>query len=424
MIVLAVVLAVLIVAGLPIAFAFGLSALAGLIVEDLSLLNVVTRMFAGLDTFVLLAAPFYIVVGEIMVRARLSDRLILLSAIMVGRIRGGTAYANVVASILFAGISGTAIADIASLGRVFINAMPKEGYTKAFAAALTVASAIVGPIIPPSVIMVIYAAIAQISVLTLFLAAIVPGLLLGLSCAAVVFVKSLRGELPESTMMVPAPERPRALRDGLLVMTLPAFILFGTVSGVFTPTEAGGVAVVYAILLGTVVFRELTAASLLGAFRSAARLTAALFLIFATVQIVNYVLIIGGVQGVTRDLLAVFQDYPILFLLVCAAFFILVGLVLDAGPALLLLAPLLLPLTRQMGIDDNQFSIVMLIAVTMGLITPPVGVCLFVTCRIGDIRMGVLWKELRWFLLAEVAVLVLLCAFPVLSTGLPNLLGR
>ena len=418
------VLAILILGGLPIAFAFGLAAMVGLWVEDLAFLNVASRMFAGLDTFVLLAAPFYIVVGDLMVRARLSDRLIDLSAILVGRIRGGTAYANVVASILFAGISGTAIADIASLGRVFINAMPKEGYSKAFAASLTVASSIIGPIIPPSVIMVIYAALADLSVLTLFAAAIVPGLLLGLSCAAVVFVKSLRGDLPVSAMTIPRERRPTALRDGLIVMSLPAFILFGTVSGVFTPTEAGGIAVVLAIILGAFVFRELTLRSTLQAFRTAARLTAALFLIFATVQIINYVLILGGVQGEVRDLLLVFRDYPFVFLVVCATFFIVVGLVLDAGPALFLLAPILLPVTREMGIDDSHFSMVMLISVTMGLITPPVGVCLFVTCRIGNITMGEMWKELRWFFLAEAAVLLLLCYFPVLSTGVPRLIGR
>lgn len=418
------VLAILILGGLPIAFAFGLAALAGLWMEDLAYLTVASRMFAGLDTFVLLAAPFYIVVGELMVRGRLSDRLIDLSALIVGRIRGGTAYANIVASILFAGISGTAIADIASLGRIFINAMPKEGYSKAFAASLTVASSIIGPIIPPSVIMVIYAALADLSVLTLFAAGILPGLLLGGSCALVVFIKSLRGDLPLSAMLVPKPERPKAFRDGLIVLSLPMFILFGTMSGVFTPTEAGGIAVLLAILLGTVVFRELTLRSTFESFRIAARLTAALFLIFATVQIINYVLILAGVQGQVRVLLVAISDYPFIFLVVCATFFILVGLVLDAGPALFLLAPILLPLTRQMGIDDSQFSMVMLIAVTIGLITPPVGVCLFVTCRIGEIKMGALWKELRWFFLAEIGVLLLLCYFPILSTGIPNLIGR
>ena len=424
MILMFVVLAILIVGGLPIAFAFGLAAMVGLWVDDLNLLNVASRMFAGLDTFVLLAAPFYIVVGDLMVRARLSDRLISFSTLIVGRIRGGTAYANIVASILFAGISGTAIADIASLGRVFINAMPKEGYSKAFAASLTVASSIIGPIVPPSVIMVIYAALADLSVLTLFAAAIVPGLLLGVSCAVVVFVKSVRGELPVSAMTVPPRERPKALRDGLIVMTLPGFILFGTVSGVFTPTEAGGIAVVLAIFLGSVVFRELTFSSTILAFRTAARLTASLFLIFASVQIINYVLILGGIQADARKLLTIFSDYPFAFLVVCAVFFIVIGLVLDAGPALFLLAPILLPLTRQMGIDDSQFSMVMLIAVTIGLITPPVGVCLFVTCRIGDITIGEMWKELRWFFMAELGVLLLLCYFPGLSTWVPAMIGR
>lgn len=424
MILLFAVLAILILGGLPIASSFGLAAMTGLWIEDLSFLSVASRMFAGLDTFVLLAAPFYIVVGDLMVRGRLSDRLISFSTLIVGRIRGGTAYANIVASILFAGISGTAIADIASLGRVFINAMPKEGYSRAFAASLTVASSIIGPIVPPSVIMVIYAALADLSVLTLFAAAIVPGLMLGLSCAVVVFVKSLRGELPVSAMTLAPEQRPKALRDGLIVMTLPGFILFGTVSGVFTPTEAGGIAVVLAILLGTVVFRELTLRSTLQAFRTAARLTAALFLIFATVQIINYVLILGGVQGDVRKMLGVFSDYPFAFLVVCAVFFILIGLVLDAGPALFLMAPILLPLTRQMGIDDSQFSMVMLIAVTMGLITPPVGVCLFVTCRIGNITIGEMWKELRWFFLAEIGVLLLLCYFPGLSTWVPEMIGR
>ena len=195
-------------------------------------------------------------------------------------------------------------------------------------------------------------------------------------------------------------------------------------SGVFTPTEAGGIAVVMAILLGTVVFRELTFRSTLEAFRTAARLTAALFLIFATVQIVNYVLILGGIQADARNLLAIFSDRPFVFLVVCAVFFIVIGLVLDAGPALFLLAPILLPLTRQMGIDDSQFSMVMLVAVTMGLITPPVGVCLFVTCRIGNITIGEMWKELRWFFLAELGVLLLLCYFPALSTTIPTLIGR
>ena len=399
---LAIALSILLLGGLPIAFSFGLAAIV------------------GLDSFVLLAAPFYIVAGELMNRGGISDRLIQLSTMLVGKIRGGTAYATILASVLFAGISGTAIADIAALGQIFINSMPKEGYSKPFAAALVTAGSIIGPIIPPSVIMVLYAAVADVSVLRLFLGGVVPGLLLGLACAAVVFVKGMRGGLPRSTMMVSAAQRPRALREGLLVLTLPGFIIFGTLSGVFTPTEAGGIAVVYAIFLGVFVFRHLDLRGLVLAFRAAARLTAALFLLIATVEIVNFVLILGGIEDWTRDLLGLFRDRPTLFLLSCVVAFLVIGLALDAGPALLLLAPILLPLSRQMGIDDIHFSMVMIVSTTLGLISPPVGVCLFVACKIGEMSLRMLWSELKYFFYAEIGVIVLLVFFPVLSTALPN----
>lgn len=416
----AVALAVLLIGGLPIAFAFGLAAAIGLWLEQLPMLNLAAKMFAGLDSFVLLAAPFYIVAGELMTRGGISERLIKLSALIVGRIRGGTAYAAVVAAVLFSGISGTAIADIAALGQIFINAMPKEGYSKAFAAALVTAGSVIGPIIPPSVIMVIYAAVADISVLKMFLAGIVPGLLLGLACGAVVFVKGLRGELPPTTLIVAPAERKKTLREGVLVLSLPAFIVFGTLSGVFTPTEAGGIAVVYAIFLARFVFRELDLAGLLHAFRAAARLTAGLFLLIATVEVVNYILIIAGIEDWTRGLLQTFQAQPVLFLIACVVAFLIIGLALDAGPALLLLAPVLLPVAKQMGIDEIHFSIVMIVSCTLGLISPPVGICLFVACKIADISLRALWRELQWFFYAQIAVIMLLVFFPVLSTGLPN----
>ncbi len=416
----AIALTLLLLSGLPIAFAFGLGAAVALWYEQLPMLNMAAKMFAGLDSFVLLAAPFYLVAGELMARGGISDRLIRFSAVVVGKVRGGTAYAAIVAAVLFSGISGTAVADIAALGRIFINAMPREGYSKAFAAALVTAGSVIGPIIPPSVIMVIYGAVAEISVLRLFLGGVVPGILLGVACGVVVFVKGLRGELPPTSMTYTAPERSKALREGLLVLSLPAFIVFGTLSGIFTPTEAGGIAVFYAIFLSVFVFRELDWKGIFGAFRGAARLTAGLFLLIAAVEVVNYVLIIAGIEDWTRSLLDIFKERPTTFLIVCVIAFLVIGLALDAGPALLLLAPVLLPLSRQMGIDDIHFSMVMIVSCTMGLISPPVGICLFVACRIGDITLGTLWKELRWFFYAQIGVIFLLVFFPFLSTGLPN----
>jgi tripartite ATP-independent transporter DctM subunit len=422
MIVVALALVVLLLAGLPISFSFALAGAFALWWDNQALLNVVSKMFSGLDSFVLMAAPFYIVAGELMNRGGISERLIRLSQILVGRVRGGTAYATILASVLFAGISGTAVADIAALGQIFINGMPKEGYSKTFAAALVTAGSVIGPIIPPSVIMVLYAAVADISVLNLFLAGIVPGLLLGVSCALVILWRGRHGDLPVSTISVSRAEVPRLVFDGLLVVSLPAFIVIGTLSGAFTPTEAGGVAVVYAAFLGLFVFRNLDLAGLMQAMRGSARLTAGLFLLIAAVEIVNYVLIIGGVAEGTAALVSIFKGYPTVFLLVCVVSFLLIGLALDAGPALLLLAPILLPITRSMGIDDIHFSMVMIVSVTLGLISPPVGICLFVACKIGNITLRQLWSELALFFYAEIGVIMLLVFFPILSTGLPKLI--
>ena len=422
MIAIAIALTVLLVAGLPVGYSFALAGSFALWYGGEQQLNVISRMFSGLDTFVLMAAPFYIFAGELMNRGGISERLIHLAQILIGRIRGGTAYAAILASVMFSGISGTAVADIAALGNIFINGMAKEGYSKSFAAAVTVAASVIGPIIPPSVIMVLYAAVANISVLDLFIGGIVPGLLLGVACALVVFWRGRRGDMPVSTIVVQRAEVPRLVRDGLLVLSLPGFIVVGTLSGAFTPTEAGGVAVVYAAILGTFVFRSLTLSGFMQAARNSARMTAGLFLLIAAVEVVNYVLILAGVGEATGAIVSVFKNYPNTFLLVCVVAFLVIGLALDAGPALLLLAPVLLPITRSMGIDDIHFSMVMIVSVTLGLISPPVGICLFVACKIGNITMRMLWSELALFFYAEIALIVVLVYFPVLSNGLPNLL--
>ena len=412
-------LAILLLLGLPISIAFGLAGTIGLLLDDQDLLSVVTRMFAGLDSFVLMAAPFYIVAGEIMNRGGISERLIHLSQIMVGRIRGGTAYANVVSSVLFAGISGTAIADIAAIGKIFIVGMPKEGYTKEFAAAVCVASSIIGPIIPPSVIMVLYAAVAYISVLDLFLAAVIPGLLMGLSCFLMIAYTGYKKDLPKAKITVPRSEIPKLAIDGALVVSIPVFIVVGTLSGVFTPTEAGGIVVVYSAILGLFVFKSLDLKGLMTSMMSSGRLTAGIFLIIACSQVLNYVLVLGGIDQAAGHIVRLFDGQTFLFLLFCAFLFVLIGLALDAGAALLLLAPIMLPIARSMGIDDLHFSMVMILSTTLGLISPPVGIVLFVSCKIGEMRIRDLWKELGPFFYLHLAFLVILIAVPELSTFLP-----
>jgi tripartite ATP-independent transporter DctM subunit len=422
MIWLAVVFTVTLIIGVPIAFSLGMAGLVSLIAGGFNPVTAPQKMFTSIDSFVLLAAPFYILAGEIMNRGGLTDRLIRLSMLVVGRVRGGTAYACIVAAIFLSGISGTAVGDAAALGQIFIRNMPKEGYKKEFAAALTVSAAMVGPIIPPSVIMVIYASVAQVSVIKLFLAGFVPGLLQGVACGVIVYIYGLRGHLPKPSFELKPGELFPLARDGALVFSLPAMIVIGTMTGAFTATEAGGIAVVYAILLGFIAFRNLTVKGLWDSLMITGRMTASLFLVVSLAAIASYVMILGGVSQWTAEVLQVFEGQPILFMLVVAGALLVLGSFLDPGPQVLLFVPVLMPMARAMGIDDLQFSMVILLVGTLGLITPPVGVVLFVACRIGDIPVGRLFRAVVPFLIAQTGVIILLILFPVLSNGLPNLL--
>lgn len=354
-------------------------------------------------------------------RGGVTDRLIRFAQLMTRGLRGGTAYANTLASIVFAGISGTAIADTAALGQVFIKGMPKEGYTREFAAAVTVAGSMIGPIIPPSVIMVIFAAVSRVSVIDLFLAGVVPGLMLGAAVAVVIFLKGRGGALPVSRVTVERGEIPRVALDTALVVSLPLFIVIGTLSGTFTPTEAGGVAAVYAMFLGFFVFRNLDLRGLWSALTVSARTTSSLFLIIAAATVVSYVLALAGIARFTGGLGEAFEGQPHLFMLAVMAALLVVGCFLEPGAAIVLIVPLVFPVARGMGIDPLQFSMLIVLTLTMGLITPPVGVCLFVACKIGGMSIASLVRALAPFFLAELAVIVLIIIFPGLSSWLPGL---
>ncbi|MCC5999473.1 MAG: TRAP transporter large permease [Pararhodobacter sp.] len=414
---------ILLVVGVPIAFALGVAGLIGIYVEGFALDNAVRRMFGGIDKFILLAAPFYILAGEIMNRGGITDRLIKLTIVLVGRIKGGTAYANVMSSIVFAGISGTAIADTAALGKVFIHGMEKEGYRKEFAAAVTVASALIGPIIPPSVIMLIYAAVANISVIQLFIAGVLPGIILAFACALVIAWKGRSENFPISQIKVARREVPGLARDGILVVSIPLFIVIGTLSGAFTASEAGGVAVIYAIFLGLFVFRNLDVRGLVDAFINSARMTASLFLIIACASIASYVLVISGTSGKLIAMGSMFQGSPETFMLSVIVFVILIGFFIESGVLVLVFAPLLIPIANSLGINPYHFAMVFLLAGNLSLITPPVGVVLFVACRIGNIKVGTLFREVLPFFLAELAVVFLIAYFPGISLWLIRLVG-
>lgn len=410
--------------GVPVAFALGMAGMLGVWLAGIPMSVVATRLFTGVDSFVFLAVPFYILAAEIMGQGGITARLIAIGSALTRWLRGGTAFANIGTSVMFAGISGSAVADAAALGRVFINEMPKEGYSREYASAVTAASSIVGPIIPPSGLAIIMAAVTGLSVIDLFLAGILPGLLLGGACAAVVAIDALRGRVPKPRRTDLRQEGlGRMLLETLAVLTLPVIIVGGMLAGIYTATEGGGIAVAYAIFLSVVVFRAMTPKGLWLAFIRAARTSASIYILVAAATILSYALNILGISSWVSSAASHFQDNPVLFLFAIAGLMLVLGTFLDIGAAILIFAPLIMPVVYQLGIDPLQASMVIMLTLAMGLLTPPVGVVLFVVMRVGNVRLLPLIRALAPFLLAQLAAIALICLIPGISNSLPNLLN-
>ncbi len=412
----------LLLVGVPIAFVLGLGGALGVWLTGIPERVIITRFFAGVDSFIFLAVPFYILAAEIMNRSGITMRLIRLVSLVTGRFAGGTAYTNIGTSVLFAGISGSAVADAAALGKFFLEVMPKEGYRKDYAGAVTVASAIIGPIIPPSGLAIIMAAVTGLSVVDLFIAGVIPGLMLGGACAVIVFLDSLRGGLPKSTISISRAEVPKLLLEALLVGVLPVIIVGGMVLGVFTATEGGGIAVAAATVLGVFVFRDLGLQGLWQAFVSSARVSATIYLLVAGASILSYALNLLGIANWITAAVPLFQGHSWLFLLAIMGLMLVLGTFLDIGAAIVIFVPLLMPAVTGLHIDPIQAAMVIILTLAVGLITPPVGVVLFVVMRVGNMRMWPLLKALVPFLLAELGAILLLTLFPALSTWLPALM--
>jgi len=414
--------AILLAIGLPITIAIGLASILGLVSMNAMLAAVPQRMFAGIDSFILLAAPFYILTGELMGRSGLTERLIGLSVLITRKIRGGTAYAAVVTSVLFSGISGTAVGDAAAMGQIFIKDMKKEGYTTEYAGGLIVACSMLGPIIPPSVMMVVYSAVSRVSILDLFIAGVVPGVAIAIALAATIFIKGRSGGLPASRIEIADRGLARLLLEGLLVLTLPVVIIRGAVTGMFTTTEAGGIAALYAMFLGVVVFRSLDHRGIWESLIVTARITASIYMILAASEIMSYAFTLWGFGEWLRELGHLFTGHPVLFMLTVAVVLLLIGTFLEPGPAVILFVPMLLPAVDILKLDELQFAMVVILTLTLGLVTPPVGICMFVVCRIANLGMWQLFRGAWPFFVAELVIVVLLCLVPELSSWLPRAL--
>lgn len=416
---------VLLIVGAPIVFVMLLAPASALVIEgNFRFLNLlIQRLFAGMDSFPLMALPFFILAGELMTAGGVTTRIVRFAETFVAHRRAGLGQVSVLSSIMLAGGSGSAVADASALGGVLIPGMREAGYKRSFPAAITAASAVLASIIPPSGLMILYAFIMNVSVAAMFAASIVPGLIIGIGLMAVVAVVARFRPFPTPAKRASWSDCREAGKSAFLPLMTPVILIGGIVGGYFTPTEGAAVAAFYALLLGLFVTREIRLVELGPIFRTAAlRSAIVLLLVGAAVSFASIVSLKGTPQMVSAIVLSLTEDPLLLFLLIVGMLFI-VGMFMDAGPAILILGPILAPVMTGVGVDPIHFAVVMCIVLILGLITPPLGLVLFVVSGISGERIEHISRALVPYFLFEVATVILFVLFPELVLWLPRMLG-
>jgi tripartite ATP-independent transporter DctM subunit len=408
--------------GLPVAFSLGVSSLIYLLIEDIPLTIMAQKMYAGIDSFTLVSIPGFILAGNLMNTGGITKRIIAFANAILGFIRGGLSLANIGASMLFAGISGTALADTASIGAMLIPAMKEEGYEADFSAAVTASSSTVGPIIPPSLPMIIAGTLTGISVGKLFIAGAVPGLLLGVSMMFVSYAISVKRGHPKGERQ-PVGVIWKTFKESVWAMGLTALILFGILSGVFTPTEASIIAVVYAVLVGKYIYKELKFSQLPESIIESIKMSAAIMILVGFANLFAWILASEQIpQMIAQGILAISSNKYVVILLI-NLLLLFVGTFMETIAALIILFPVLLPVALSIGLDPIQFGVMAVLNLVIGLTTPPVGVCLFVASSIGEVSLAKISKAVLPFLAVSLIVLLLVSYVPAISLFLPSLLN-
>ena len=418
-------LLVLMIAGLPIAFALMIAPGISLFFDGQQSMfpMLLMRMYNGMDSFPLMAIPYFILAGEVMNRGGITTRLVRLSQALIGHLRGGLAHVNILSSILFAGLSGSAVADTSAIGSMLIPAMEKNGYTKRFSAAVTAASSVIGPIIPPSGIMIIYAFVMNVSVAGLFAAGLVPGLMVGFSLMGMTVYLSKKRNYPVASQRASFNEVFISFKGAILPLLTPIIILGGILAGIFTPTEAAAIAAGYAILISVFVLRTLKLKDIPKVlFNAALSSGMILFLVGASTAFATLVSLTGTAPKAMEIMNSISQNPLVLLFLVNLLLFF-VGMFLDAGPAILILGPVLGPTFIGLGVDPLHFAIIMCVNVTVGLATPPMGLILFVAAGLSDEPVEKIAWEMLPFLAIEVIVIFLITFVEAIPMTLPRLLG-
>ena len=413
---------ILLLIGMPIVFAMGIASAALLVFtgDGIPLMVIPHQMVAGIDNFPLLAIPFFFLAGELMNAAGITQRLVAFATAVVGHIRGGLAYVVIVTNVIMAGFSGTALADASATGSVLIPAMKRQGYGADFAAAVTAAAATIGPIIPPSIPMIVYAVIAEVSVGSLFLAGIIPGLLMGAYLFGVTYLISRRRGYPvqpRSTWR----ELAAATRRASWALIAPVIILGGIVTGIVTPTEAGVLAVIYSLFVGFLIHRELKMRELPGIFCRTAIGTAVIMIIVGARGIMGWLVANLRIGAMLVDTVTALTQSPGMILLLMNIFFLIVGCLIDPLAGMMIFIPVFMPLIKHVHIDPVHFGLVVVLNLMIGLLTPPVGYLLFMTAEMADVPIDAVIREVIPLLVALLVVLVLSTYWPGMVMAIPNL---
>jgi len=411
--------------GLPVFF--GMLAAPGIMLmlngqeRDLALLY--RNVYNGMDSFPLMAVPFFMLAGELMNKGGITERLVAFAQTMMGHLRGGLAHVNILSSMLFAGLSGSAVADTSALGSMLIPAMEKQGYTRRFAAAITAASSVIGPIIPPSGIMIIYAYVMGESVAALFLAGIIPGIMVGVGLMIMVGLLANRYQFPVATARATWGEKGRSFGRAFFPLLTPVIILGGILLGVFTPTEAAAIAVAYALFIGLFVLRTLSLRDLPAILSKAALASSVVLLLVGSAMAFKTVVSLSHTPEILASFILGLSDNPLILLFLINILLFIVGMFLDAGPAIIILGPILGPIFMDLGVHPVHFAIIMSVNLTVGLATPPMGLVLFVASSVSGERVQNIAKAILPFLAVEIVVIFLITYFPAISMTIPRLTG-
>lgn len=412
---------ILLIIGVPISISIGASAVLGCLSLGYPMVIIGQKMVSGIDSFLLIAVPLFILAGNLMNAGKITEKIFNTAKELVGWIPGGLAHANVVASIIFAGMSGSAVADAGGLGAIEMEAMKTNGYDEEFSAAVTAASSVIGPIFPPSIPLIIYGSIASVSVGQLFMGGVMPGLLMGGLLMIMVFVYAVVRKYERHRFNIV--NLFKQFFSSILALITPLIILAGFTMGWFTPTEASSIAVIYSLLIALLVYRTLDWKTFKKCLLDSAISSANTLFIIGTSTLFTYVMAKEGISGQIANFILGVSSNPYVILLVINVVLLLLGMVMEPGAILTLMLPVLLPIANGLGLDLVHFGVVIVLNLMIGQVTPPFGVCLFVISDVNKLKLEKLYKSVMPFLIPLVVCLLLVTYVPQIVTWLPNLMG-